>query len=372
MHTSPPKVSILGAGNGAQAMAGELAMKGIPVRLYSKFPEELAALQEKGGVTLEGVIEGFGPLDLVSTDAAPVIGWADIILVVVPATAHRFMAEICAPHLHDGQTILLNPGRTGGALEFARVLSATGAGQGARVAEAQTLVYACRLSGPARVRILGVKREVLLAAFPASETAAVLDAITPLYPQFRPAANVLQTGLDNIGAVFHPSTIVLNANRIEAGESFEFYWDMTPSVTRFLEAIDRERLAVAAAFGIILDSASEWLRKSYAGVSGETLYERIRSNPAYQGIKAPTSLSVRHILEDVPTGLVPIASLGALAGVSTPACRAVIDICAVLLDRDFWAQGRSAENLGLAGMSIEEIQEFVRIGWDGVNLPPSH
>jgi len=198
------------------------------------------------------------------------------------------------------------------------------------------------------VRILGVKQEVLLAAFPASETAATLDAITPLYPQFRPAANVLQTSLDNIGAVFHPSTIVLNASRIEAGESFEFYWDMTPGVTRFLEAIDRERLAVAAAFGIILDSAREWLRKSYAGVSGETLYERIRSNPAYQGIKAPTSLSVRHILEDVPTGLVPIASLGALAGVP--------------LERDFWARGRSADNLGLAGMSIEEIREFVTTG----------
>jgi opine dehydrogenase len=284
-------------------------------------------------------------------------------MVVVPAFAHCSIAETCTPHLRDGQVILLNPGRTGGALEFARVLSERDVDCRVRVAEAQTLLYACRLAGPARVRIMGIKRQVLLAAFPASDTPHVLSAVTSLYPQFRPATSVLETSLDNIGAVFHPATVLLNANRIEAGESFDFYWDMTLSVTRFLEALDRERLAVAAAFGIALDSAQEWLLKSYRGVTGETLYECIHSNQAYRDIRAPTSLQVRHILEDVPTGLVPIASLGALVGVPTPACQAVIDICAALLERDFWSEGRSAANLGLEGMSVEEIRETVHTGF---------
>jgi opine dehydrogenase len=67
-------------------------------------------------------------------------------------------------------------------------------------------------------------------------------------------------------------------------------------------------------------------------------------------------------LEDVPTGLVPLASFGALAGVPTPACRAVTDISSGLLDRDFWAEGRNARNLGLSGMSVEEIKKFVTTG----------
>jgi len=357
------RVGILGAGNGAQAIAGHLGLEGIPVRLYSKFEEELVAIREQGGVTLEGALTGFGSLELATTDPGPVVGWADIIMVVVPAFAHRAIAETCAPHLRDGQVVLLNPGRTGGALEFARVLAECDVGCRVRVAEAQTLIYACRLAGPARVRIMGIKRQVLLAAFPASDTVHVLSAVSPLYPQFRAAASVLETSLDNIGAVFHPGTVVLNANRIDAGESFDFYWDMTLSVTRFLEAIDRERLAVAAAFGIVLDSAQEWLLKSYEGVTGDTLYDCIHSNEAYRRIKAPTSLQVRHILEDVPTGLVPIASLGGLVGVRTPACRAVVDICAALLQRDFWREGRNAANLGLAGMSVEEIHEVVRTGF---------
>jgi opine dehydrogenase len=340
-------------------------MEGIPVRLYNKFEEEIVALREQGGVTVEGTIEGFGPLELITTDPAPVVSWADILMVVVPALAHRLIAETCAPHLRDGQILILNPGRTGGALEFSNALRERGVRARVTVAEAQSLVYACRLFRPALVRITGIKKQIRLAAFPATETVTVVEAVRPLYPQFRPAANVLETSFDNIGAVFHPGTMVLNANRIEAGEDFGFYQSMTPSVTRLLEVIDQERLAVARAFGVELDSASEWLQRSYEGVAGETLLERIQSNRAYDDIKAPKSLRVRQILEDVPTGLVPLASLGALAGVPTPACRAVTDMCCVLLDRDFWAEGRNARNLGLSGMSVEGIREFVSTGVRG-------
>jgi opine dehydrogenase len=346
-------------------MAGHLGMGGISVRLYNRFEEEIAAMREQGGVTVTGVMQGFGPVEMVTTDPAPVVNWADVLMVVVPAFVHRLMAQTCAPFLRDGQIVILNPGRTGGALEFANTLREWGVRTRVTVAEAQTLVYACRLVGPALVRIAGIKRQVRLAAFPATETAAVIEAVRPLYPQFRPAAHVLETSCDNIGAVFHPGTVVLNANRIEAGESFDFYYSMTPSVTRFLEIMDQERLSVAQAFGVELDSAKEWLRKSYEGVTGDDLYERILSNPAYEGIKAPKSLRVRHLLEDVPTGLVPLASLGTLAGVPTPACRAVTDISCGLLDRDFWTEGRNAQKLGLSGMSVEEIRVFLSTGVRG-------
>ncbi len=361
------KVAVLGAGHGGHAMAGHLALKGFPVRVFNRFEEELIHLRERGGVTLEGAVEGFGGLELVSADAAEVVPWADVIMVVVPAFAHRWMAEACAPHLRDGQVVVLNPGRTGGALEFRSVLRERGVEAQVFVAEAQTLVYACRISGPARVRIAGLKRRVPLAALPASDTPKVLEKVGALYPQFVPAANVLETGLSNIGAVFHPATVLLNANRIEAREEFEFYRGMTPTVARLLEAVDAERLAVARAFGLELDSAADWLLRAYEGVRGETLYERIQSNEAYRGIKAPKSLEVRYVLEDVPTGLVPFASLGELAGVPTPTCRALVDIFCALLGRDFWEEGRTAEKLGLAGMSADEIMEFVNTGVKGAS-----
>ncbi|HHJ07063.1 MAG TPA: NADP transhydrogenase subunit alpha, partial [Anaerolineae bacterium] len=129
-----------------------------------------------------------------------------------------------------------------------------------------------------------------------------------------------------------------------------------------LEAVDRERLAVARAFGVEVDSAFDWLKRSYPDVTGDTLYQRLRSNKAYAGIQSPTTLKNRHLIDDIPTGLVPLASLGELAGVETPAIRALIDIGGILLERNFRAAGRTVEKLGLAGMSVDEILNFVRTG----------
>jgi opine dehydrogenase len=340
-------------------MAGHLALKGFTVRLYNKFEEEIVHMREQGGVTVEGAFEGFGQLDLVTTDIASALDGARAILAVVPAFAHRFIAEVCAPHLQDEQVVILNPGRTGGALEFANVLRERGVTAQVKVAEAQTLIYACRISGPAQVRINSVKQQVPVAAFPATDTDAALAVARQLFPEFVPAANVLETSFNNIGAIFHPSTTIFNASRIEAGEEFEFYASITPMVAGFLEAVDGERVATAKAYGVEVDSARDWLAKAYEGIRGDNLYERLQSCDAYQGIKGPKSMKVRYILEDVPTGLVPIASFAQTAGIPTPATRSVVDIACAMYGRDFWIEGRSMENLGLAGMKAEQILDYI-------------
>jgi len=281
-------------------------------------------------------------------------------LVVVPANAHAAIAEACAHHLRDGQVIVLNPGRTGGAMEFRQVLKNNGSTCRVLVSEAQTLLFTCRISGPARVWVASIKRRVPLAALPARDTKRVLEVLSPIYPQFTAAQDVLETGMDNIGAVFHPSTVVLNAARIESGVPFEFYRDMTSGVARLLEAIDAERLAAAEAYGVRATSAREWLERSYEGIKGETLYDCIRSNPAYAGIVAPRSLDTRYIMEDVPTGLVPIASLGRLAGLDMPATVGLVNVCCAIYRRNFWEEGRNLRRLGLAGLRMIEASVLIR------------
>lgn len=354
-----PIVAVLGAGNGAHAFAGDLALRHYIVRLYNRFELELADLRTYGGVTLEGLVNGFGRLDLVTHEIAPAIAEADIILVVVPAHVHAIMAEACAPYLHDGQIILLNPGRTGGALEFRNVLNQAGVKAHVSVAEAQTLLYTCRLSGPARVHISSVKHQVPLAGLPACDTPAVLERLHPLFPQFVAATDVLETGLDNIGAMFHPAGLVLNAGRIEAGETFEFYLGMTPSTVRLIEALDAERLAVAKSWDVHVISAFDWMARSYKDITGTTLIERIHSNAAYRDIPAPHALDSRYVLEDVPTGLVPIVALGQLAGIEMPVSQGLVNVCCALYQRDFWQEGRNADRLGIAGLSIDQVKEMV-------------
>jgi opine dehydrogenase len=284
-------------------------------------------------------------------------------MVVVPATGHSFMARKCAPYLRDGQIVVLNPGRTGGALEFTKVLSESGCTAKVIVAEAQTLVFASRSTGPAQARVFRVKNAVPVAALPSSRTAEVLGVIREAYPEFIPAQSVLKTSLDNMGAIFHPALATLNAGRIESTSGqFQFYIEgVTPSVGRVLEAMDRERVTVAAALGVRAVSAREWLKTAYNAV-GSNLHEAIRNNESYRGISAPGTLEHRYIREDVPMSLVPISELGRAFGVSTPVIDATIRLASTVHGTDYRAKGRSVESMGLNGMSIAEIKRYVNEG----------
>ena len=80
----------------------------------------------------------------------------DLILCTAPAHVHRNIARDLAPHLKSSQSVVLNPGRTCGALEFANVLRENEGPEEVAVVEAQTLLYACRRQGAA-VHVFGVK-----------------------------------------------------------------------------------------------------------------------------------------------------------------------------------------------------------------------
>lgn len=93
-------------------------------------------------------------------------------------------------------------------------------------------------------------------------------------------------------------------------------------------------------------------------MEGATLYEKFQNNQSYGTVKSPGTLNSRYITEDVPCGLVPLAALGRLAGVETPAMESVIELAGCLLGRDFRAEGRNLKNLGLEGLSAQEIQQL--------------
>lgn len=255
---------------------------------------------------------------------------------------------------------MLNPGRTGGALEVAKVIGERNPHVQPYIAEAQTLLYAAHATNPGQVHILGIKNSVPLASLPAYHITDILPVIRKALPQFVPGDNVLKTSLDNIGAVFHPAITVLNAGRIEDTHGdFEYYVEgVTPSVAHVLEAIDEERVNVAAALGIRANIAREWLYLAY-DASGKTLHDAIRANAGYAGIRAPATVEHRYISEDVPASLVPIASIGEMLNVPTPTIRAIIRLASAMHGVDYWAEGRTVERLGISGMSVKDIRFLV-------------
>jgi opine dehydrogenase len=360
------RYTVVGAGHGGKAMAAHLALMGFGVTLYNRTPDNVLAIKRRGGIELEsydGGPRGFGALKLVTSDLAEAVSEADAIMVVVPSTAHVDIARNCSSHLRDGQMVVLHPGRTGGALEFVKVLRDTGCRADVTVAEAETLIYASRSEGPAQARIFSIKEAVPLAALPSSRTSRVLDVLSDAYPQFIDGISVLHTGLNNMGAIFHPALTLLNAARIEStGGEFQFYIDgVTPSVARVLEALDRERVTVAAALGIRARSAQEWLKMAY-DATGATLHEAIHNQPGYRGIKAPPTLRHRYIFEDVPMSLVPIAAFGQSYGVSVRCIDSIVRLACIVHSTDFWRRGRTLDRLGIDHLSVGELTRYAMNG----------
>lgn len=363
---TPERFTILGAGHGGKAMAAYLAILGADVTLWNRTFDHVSVIKKRGGIELEspeGSPHGFANIGLVTSDIGEALNHSQVIMVVLPSSAHFEVAKACAPHLKDGQIIILHPGRTLGAVEFTKVIRDQGCTADVTVAEAETFIYASRSDGPVQARIFRIKEAVPLAALPSTRNGLVLEAIQHVYPQFIDGVDVLHTSLNNMGAIFHPALTLLNAGWIEHTHGdFQFYIDgVTQSVARVLEVLDRERVTVASSLGIRARTANEWLKLAY-DTSGDNLHEAIQNQPGYYGIKAPTTLNHRYIFEDVPMSLVPIASLGMRYGVSVRGMESIIRLGSIIHRTDYWRRGRTVERLGLEQWSVSELTRFVQEG----------
>jgi opine dehydrogenase len=74
--------------------------------------------------------------------------------------------------------------------------------------------------------------------------------------------------------------------------------------------------------------------------------------------QGPFSMQDRYVTEDIPMGATLTLSIGRKAGVSMPTYEAMIHLASAVNQTDFYARGRSLENLGLAGLTLEELKEY--------------
>lgn len=353
------KIAVVGSGNGGQAIAGHMAAMGHDVILFNRTIDKLKKIIEKKGIHLTGTINTFGSISRITDNMKEAISGCDIIMIATTADAHGQLASEMLPFLKDGQIIVLNPGRTGGALEMRKIFNEGNLTAKVYLAECQTLIYACRQEEPGVVKIIGMKDRVYYATYPAKDITNVHSSLSMIYKCLIPVDNVLITSLENIGAIFHPTNVIFNAAKIERGEDFYFYNDMTSSVCSVLENVDAERLMIGNAYGIKLKAAEEWISYAYEGIPGNDLLSKMKYNPAYYKICAPKSLNSRLLTEDIPTGILPMIELGGVAGLKLPLMNAVYTLSSCLLDTDFRKEGRTLERLGLTNMSVNQIINLI-------------
>ena len=371
-------IAVLGGGNGGHAIAANLSLAGFKVNFFElpQFAESFEKVLRTKEIQIQGIsIDGVAKLNLATTDIQQAIKDPEVIFVITPAFGHKAMAEVCAPFVQDGQTIVLMPG-SGGSLEFINIFKQKKVKREVTFAESCTLPYGARLKGPGHVSVLINAMILPTGVFPSKKTEEVIPKLKQFYPMITTAKDVLEAAINNPNPIVHPVATLLSATRIEhsKGEFYLYAEGMTPAVARTYESLNQERLSICKALGYKLYHWDNLEFKDYnLGETEEECRYRILNTSMdaafgkdgiYAGIKmkGPEHLKDRYVTEDVPYGMVLLSTLGDLLEVPTPTHDAAIQLASVINRTDYWKTGRGMKQLGLSTLDKKGLKKFLLEG----------
>ena len=360
-------VANLGAGNGGLAATVDLTIRGFSVGLWSRRIETLRPILMRGGIEYSGVFgEGFIEPTLVTKDLGEVLFKAELVIIMLPTSAHFEIGESLAPFLTKEQTVLLAPGHTltilPAALHAGGVISP-------EFCEVGTLPYICRKDEYAHVKISKCSDYLPFAAFPINRTDEMFSLVQKVFPKIHALASPLGTVFTYMNAIHHPPATICNAGRIENtdGNFFHYFEGISPSVGRLIDYLDSERRKVAMALEVETKTFVEHFHQM-----GYTTDEARNTHLAYEAfhqsipdrfIKAPKSLDHRFLDEDIPYGLVLLSELGRLAGIKTPSIDAMIHLAEVCTGKPYRNEGLTLERLGLKDKNVDDLKHILNNGF---------
>lgn len=340
MKTNKRKVTVIGGGHQGLAMAAHLSLNGVECYLWNRTEQNIRDVIENGEIFCQGVVKGIAHVEHASTKIEECV--QDLIMVTTPSSAHNDIAKMLAPYVNEEHVIVLNPGRTFGAREFARVLKENGCKSLPLIAETQTIIYTCRRNDRNTVSIYALKSGVPIASQNVENTKRIVDMLPEcIKDYFSVVDSDIYTSLGNVGMILHCAPVLMNIGWIESKTvDFKYYYEgISPSISKVLEKIDEERITVANAMGIEIETLVEWLIRTYE-THGSNLFECLQNNVYYKDIDAPLTIYHRYIEEDVPNGLVPLESAAKEYGVPTPATSLIIDLANMVMGKDYRNIGR--------------------------------
>lgn len=363
-------IAILGAGNSGLAHSAYFKHLGHEVRLFDFFQETADRINQSGYIELTGYITDKVAFNSATASMKDAVADAEIIIVINPSQYHRKLAAELAKHLSQHQVVFINPGSTFGALAFKQALVDNGFTADIPIAESNTSVFPCRLVGPTKVYIGAKKERILFSVFPSQGNLEnVSELVASFLPEIHPVKNVLATSIDNTNPHVHVAPMILNCSWIESGQQFSFMHEaIGPTVERIIAKMDAERLEIGKKLGLTLGKDLFSLQMQYEDEYNvrdkATLREIFRGVDAYSQIYSPHSFEHRYITEDVPMGLTPLVDMGRQIGVPAPKSQMILNICEEVLEKNFTKGSgcRNMENIGLKGMSAEEIVAYAETG----------
>jgi len=360
----PPRLCVCGAGNAGAAIAADCALAGIEVTLFElpRFAAGLQQILDNGGITLTPDSDsvcgrtGFARLARITTDPAVALADAQVIMITVPAMYHTVFWDTLAPYLTDGQILLFCTGYYG-ALRHAHKLGQAQAGL--TLAESNIMPYLCSRRGDT-VHIDRHKRHFRVAAFPGKRSAEVCKTLQRIYPQYEQVDHLLDINIASGGnPSFHVTlTIPIAGFYFDRYRGGKFYSDTTEQGGRLIQAYDREREVLSRHLGsTAYQSTLEFDRRSYE-YHGEDIVGLLRRSEHIDWFASAAYLK-QVCEEDILYAYIPMVLLAQQLGLQMPVTRSMVEIFAAMLGESYWERGVTPEQLGIAGMSREQLLAYV-------------
>ncbi|HEV8587064.1 MAG TPA: NAD/NADP octopine/nopaline dehydrogenase family protein [Methylomirabilota bacterium] len=355
-------ISVLGGSNGAFAAAADLALAGHRVRLWRRRPEDVAPLAK--GITLTAEErQGAARLDQATADLGEAVRDADVVVALLPATAHEDLGRRLAGVLTERQVVLLGAATLGGFV-VAREIARAGQAMPLALAETGTLPYLARKTGPAAVAAPVRAANLPVGVFPASRAKEALARVRELFPATRPCVDAVDVALTNVGPVLHPPLVLVNAGAIDRGKFDVHAAGTTESARRLIDAVDAERVASRKGWGF---PAPHYEMATY--------YDEARAAEGLYGAGAKAKLIAsglwnevltydhRYVSEDAVLGLPLLESAARSVSVASPATSGLLGVFGALLGRVLAGRGRDLDHLGLGELTLREVREVFHDGW---------
>ncbi len=355
------KVGIAGAGSVAFGNAAFLEQAGHRAMLWSPSGKRTAELAAGAPLVAAGAVEGrFHPA--VATDAEELAAWADVVLLALPAYGHKSVMAALAPHLRSDQTVLISSHASFGALYLSKLLSARGAAP--PIVAWGTTATTGRQLDTSHVLVNTIRSKIDICAIPESRSADGLAVSRRLFgDRFVLRDGLLAIALSNLNPQNHMGIALGNMTRMERGEVWSQGENVTPNVGRMLEALDKERLAIAERLGLSVRTIFEHFHLSFHVPVASVAEMNQAMHRDGCGGTGPASADSRYVTEDVPYGLVPTVRLGEMIGHPAKLHQAGIEIFSAMYGVDFHRENALLAALDLDRTSLAELKRLAKQGF---------
>ena len=152
--------TVVGVGMGGKGLLAELGIAGYRLRAFDKNDAQVAGIRAAQGNSRRRPRQNFAPVALATTDPKAALDGAKVILVSTNGDDHPQVARDLAPHLVDGQIIVLIQGHFGGTLVFRKALDDVGCKAKVQLAEMDGYPYMMTVRSSDRVEMTTARSSI--------------------------------------------------------------------------------------------------------------------------------------------------------------------------------------------------------------------